>query len=288
MSSTFPSIQESDLNSTPIVTRTIYVSNSVGLRVYSDTRPHNWKIADLQKGLILVCSEKETVGEGTGFGLPILAYSNETYFSTISKVYLSSWKNCCIIRKEFAMDRIARNRYRNVRLENKSTRALFAHLADLYQKHPRFRFLALKSVTGKMQIDTAFVKATSVGKVIVTYAISGPRILVKADFSCLRKIGLRGIFVLNEQGSRFFRRYVDSENTEVKDGKIGAWDGINAEWACLTDLEGRFGFRLWRMKDCVLRRGREYLQNSLDWIGLDYEINPGTTVFEYPIEILGA
>jgi hypothetical protein len=36
----------------------------------------------------------------------------------------------------------------------------------------------------------------------------------------------------------------------------------------------------------VLRRGREFLEGSLDWVGLDYEVNPRTDVFEYVIEVL--
>jgi hypothetical protein len=49
----------------------------------------------------------------------------------------------------------------------------------------------------------------------------------------------------------------------------------------------KLGFRLWTTKNSVLRRGREFLKGSLDWVGLDYEVNPATAVFEYLIEILG-
>jgi hypothetical protein len=36
----------------------------------------------------------------------------------------------------------------------------------------------------------------------------------------------------------------------------------------------------------MLRRGRELTKNSLDWIGLDYELNPKDNQFEYEIKIL--
>jgi hypothetical protein len=42
------------------------ISDHTCIRVYSGSRPHNWKIADLQKGLVLVYDDVEMVGEGTG------------------------------------------------------------------------------------------------------------------------------------------------------------------------------------------------------------------------------
>ncbi|HYA22380.1 MAG TPA: hypothetical protein VEG31_04350, partial [Thermoproteota archaeon] len=60
---------------------TIPLRASLALRIYSDNRPHNLKIAELQKGLILVHDEEELVGEGSGFGVPVLLCSGETYFS---------------------------------------------------------------------------------------------------------------------------------------------------------------------------------------------------------------
>jgi hypothetical protein len=263
------------------------MSNHVGVRIYSGTRPHIWKIADLQKGLILVHDGTETVGEGTGFGLPVLVYSNETYFSATSKVHVSQHENRCIICKEYLMDRIARNRFRNVKLENRTARAFFAYLASLYQRHAHFRFLTLKNLIGKMHVDTAFAKAEPMGKVTVTYTITKPHIWVKTDFRDLNKKRLERVFMLNEQGSKYFRKYADSQGMELVDGKIGAWDAISAEWACLKVLDGKFGFRLWRAEDGALRRGREFLKGSLDWVGLDYEVNPQNDVFEYEIEILG-
>jgi len=287
MFSTLPSTLESKLNSSPIDTFTIPLSNSLALRAYSDTRPHNWKTADLQKGLILVHNGTEMVGEGTGFGVPILIYANETYFSASAIVCLSRQENLTIIRKEFLMDRIARNRFRSVSLENRKARAILRYIAALYQRHRRLRFLALKGLIGEMDVHSGFVKTIPAGEIIVTYIIGLGRIQVKADFSLLKRENLQRISLLNEQSSRFFRKYLDSDKAELTDGQIGAWDTIRSEWACLTDLQGRFGFRLWQADNSVLRMGREFLKDSLDWVGLDYEIDPRSTVAEYEIEILG-
>ena len=277
-----------DLDYSATYAHTVPVSDSTGLRVYSDTKPHIWKIADLQKGLILVHNGTETVGEGTGFGLPVLVYSDETYFSATSKLHVAQYENRWVIRKEFIMDRMARNSFRNVILENRKARDLLAFLAHLYRVHPQFRFLTFKDLTRKMNIDTAFVKAKPKGRVTVTYTIDNQCILVNADFEHVKKENLQKIFMLNEQESRFYRKYSDSEGIQLTDEKIGAWDGINAEWACLMALHGTLGFRLRKVENAILRRGREFLRDSLDWVGLDYEINPENAVFEYPIEIVGA
>lgn len=284
MSSALTPNDQLSLNLSPINMYTVGISDHAGLRVYSDARPHNWKIADLQKGLIIVYDGTEMVGEGTGFGLPIVVCTDEIYFSGTSRVHLSHYGSRWMIRKEFVMDRISRNRFRNATLENQRTRSFFAHLADLYQRHSHPSILALK----KMIIGTAFVETASLGKVIVTYRIDKERIRVKTDFNDLESKRIRKIFMLNEQGSRFFREYVDSQETKLNDGKIGAWDGIDAAWAGLIDPKSGLGFRLGRVEGCVLRRGREYLRNSLDWVGLDYEVDPENVGLEYGIEILGA
>jgi len=278
---------DSYLNPVRLNTHTCPISDAVSLRVYSSTEPHNSKIAYLQKGLILVIGGAEAVGEGTGFGLPVLVYTDETYFSGSSKIHVSHRADCCIIWKEFTMDRVARNSFRNVALENHAARGLITHLANLYQKHPGFRFLTLKELTRRMSINKVFPKTEPIGNVTVTYKIDKSCITVSADFKDLNRNGLQKIFMLNEQGSKLFRKYTDSKCTELMDKEIGAWDTVDGEWACLKTLNGKFGFRLWNVKSSVLRRGREFLDGSLDWVGLDYEISRRDDVFGYAIDVLG-
>ena len=266
---------------------TVPFSKSLAIRVYADTRPHNWKIAELQKGLILACNGSERVGEGAGFGLPVLVCSNETYFSGTSSVHISRSDDQWSIRKEFLMDRVARNNFRNVNLQNRGARSLISHLSRLYREQPQFRFLVLKKLTRKIHIGTSFVETAPSARVAVMYKIGERKIQVHADFRNVKTDRLEKIFVLNEQGSMFFRRYLDSEGVELTDAQIGAWDEVRSEWASIDSPTGRFGFRLWKKGDAILRRGREYVEGSLDWIGLDYETSSGKASFDYTLEILG-
>jgi hypothetical protein len=287
MATKTPSILEPNISRQKLDEHTFPISDSVMLRVYSNTRPHNQKIACLQKGLILVVNGAETVGEGTGFGLPVLQYSRETFFSASSTVDVSTCLGRRVIAKQFSMDRVARNSFRNIALENHAARSLIDHLSTLYQNHPHFRFLTLKDLTGKIGIRKAFPETAPKGNVTITYTIDKTRIIVEADFTKLQRRGLRKIFMLNEQSARFFRKYTDSQGTELLDEKIGAWGVIGDEWACVKTMGNGLGFRLWKVEGSILRRGREFLQGSLDWVGLDYEVNPMCDTFRYVIEIVG-
>jgi len=269
---------------------TIPISDFIALRVYSSTKPHNWKIASLQKGLIFVCNGVERIGEGIGFGVPIIITSNETYFSGSSNVYVHQSQGSTIIRKEYCVDRTARNRFRNIKLENRQIRSILKHLSEVYQlnKRSRFLMLTLKNVPMKTGVGTSFVKTASLGKVIVTYNILRNRILVKTDFNYLKKHNPQRIFMLNEQGTKFFRKYYDASGKQLIDEQIGAWDQIEADWASIMNTQGDAGFRLNRIENSILRMGREFQGNTLDWIGLDYELDPRSAVFNYEIKILGA
>jgi hypothetical protein len=282
-----PSLEDDYCSPSDENSYTIQISDAVAVRVYSNTRPHNLKIAELQKGLILVRDGTETVGEGTGFGVPVLVYSHETYFSGTSKMQVSKIDGEWLIRKKFLMDRVPRNNFRNVKLHNQKARNLLGNFSRFYREQPRFRFLILKELTQKMQIGTTFVEARPAGCVTVTYVVDENNIRVETDFAGVRREKLEKMFVLNEQGSMFFGRYIDSEGNELKESKMGAWDDVLGDWALMRSAKNGFGFKLWRKEDSILRRGREYVKDSLDWVGLDYEISPTKSRFEYVIEILG-
>jgi hypothetical protein len=110
----------------------------------------------------------------------------------------------------------------------------------------------------------------------------------KADFSGLKQPVVEKVFIMNEQGTRFFRVCRDSCGKQLVDEQISAWDHVEADWAAIMNAEGNVGFRLRKINNSILRMGREFQEGYLDWIGLDYEVDPRTKTFRYEIEVLGA
>lgn len=260
----------------------------MSLQLYSDTRPRNGQIAGLQKGLILVHNGTSLVGEGTGFGVPVARYREKTYFSGSSTVQVFEKNNCTIIAKQFVLDMVSQKEFGKAKIGSNLTRKIWMGLDDLYMQHKRLRLLQINNLYKSMGFKVNYVKVKPKGTVNVTYSIKPPIIHIKVDFSALEKKNLQRIFVLNEQGARYFRKYSDSNDTVLCDKKIGAWNNVEAAWASITNEKGEFGFRLWKVNDAIMHVGRELLKGTFNWIGLDYEINPEKTSFEYDIEILGS
>lgn len=267
---------------------TIAVSNLLSLRLYSDTRPHHHHIADLQKGLILARGEKELVGEGTGFGVPIVRYRNKTYFSGSSTVRISKKRCETIVLKQFVLDMISRKQFSSVQVDTSVMRKLGMSLDELYMRHKHLRLLPLANLSKNLGVKKSFVRVAPIGKVSITYRIDLPLIHVTANFNLSEKESVQKIFLLNEQGSKYFRKYSDSNGVVLLDKQIGAWEKIESQWACFSTQNGEVGFRLWKVKDAALTRGREFLKGTFDWAGLDYELSPDKTEFEYDIEITGS
>lgn len=268
---------------------TYKVSDSLTLCVYSNTNPQNLKIADLQKGLVLSCNGAYVAGEGTGFGLPIAKYSDETVFSGSALLYVRKRGNAVEVQKTFFMDLIARDGFLTVKLENLKIRRLIDYVSALYQrqKHVAKSILTVKPLLYKFGVKSLFIKSQPRGTVTVIYVLNQKRILVKLDFSQLERINLKRVFVLNEQGARFFRTYSDSDGARLVDEEIGVWDNVTAKSAKIADEQEKIGFCLKNLKGANLRRGRELMVGSLDWIGLDYELEPEHRHFEYEIELFG-
>lgn len=267
---------------------TIPVSNLLSLRLYSDTRPHHRHIADLQKGLILVCGEKEFVGEGTGFGVPVVRYRNKTYFSGSSTMQISKKRSETAVVKEFVLDMISREHVRRVQFETVAMRKLRMGLEELYMRHKHWRLLPLANLPKNLGVQKSFVRVKPMGKVTIAYRIRPPLIHMSANFSLSERGSVQKIFLLNEQSSKHFRKYSDSNGVVLVDKQIGAWEKVESQWACFSTQNGEVGFRLWNVNDAALTRGRESLKGTFDWAGLDYELSPRNTQFEYDIETIGS
>lgn len=262
------------------------ISNSVALRVYSSTRPYNLKIGQLQKGLVFVHEGLEQVGEGGGFGLPILIYKDETYFSGSSIVQVGRNGLSTIIYKEFSMNRVSRTSFKNLHIHNLRARNLMKRLSELYQNNKCLQSLAIRELSLNLGIESVYLKTPTVAKLLVTYEIRDHFISVKVDCRDIKRKLLEKIVVLNEQSAKFFRIYMDSEERKL-DSQIPAWERVTSPWACLINFQRNVGYRLWTIDKSSLHSGRETMHNFLDWTGLDYEFFPHQKVFEYKIQLLG-
>ena len=284
-----PFTGEKSFMGTEVTECTIPISESLTLRLYSDTRPRNQHIADLQKGLILVYKGTELVGEGTGFGVPIVRYRSKTYFSGSAIMQIFNEGHRTIAVKEFTLDMIPETMLGEAKIENTLQRKLENYVEGLYHKHKRWRgafeTLKLKNLSKIMGLQTRFAPAKPVGNISVTYRIDPPVIHVRAHFNLLKRKDLQKVFLLNEQSSKYFRKFQDSNGTILFDEHIGPWEKVEADWACVSNLSEKISFRVCKVKGAVLRRGREILDDTLCWIGLDYEVSPEKTFFDYYIEI---
>lgn len=286
-------IENSDENNIssfiPVDNYVFSLSESLALKIYSDNTPKNMKIADLQKGLILQCNGIDVVGEGIGFGVPIAKYYDETFFSGSSTLHIRNMGSLLEIRKEFLMNMVARDSLLNLNLENTRVRDVFEYVSELYQSHDYLAqsILSFKTLLFRIGVQSSFKLSPNRGRVVVIYKIDKNQVLVKLDFGQLEKANLSKVFVLNEQGAHFFSTYTDSEGLKLADKNIGAWKYVTANSARISDAENKIGFGLKNMKGSILRRGRERMQESLNWIGLDYELDPKSYPFEYEIELFG-
>jgi hypothetical protein len=273
----------------PTNNHTLILSDSLTLKVYSDNKPKNMRIADLQKGLLLSCNGIEVIGEGSGFGVPIAKYSDDTFFSGSSFLHVRSYENRLEIRKEFLMNLVARDRFRNLKLENPRIRKVLDYISKLYQRHEYLAKIILntKGLLPSVGVQSSFEKSPQRGSVVVTYVIEKNRISVKLNLHKLEQKNLSKVFVLNEQGAHFFRIYSDSEGLKLVDEEIGAWKNVLASSAKIVNAESKIGFCLKTVEGSILRRGREQMKESLNWIGLDYELDPQNQQFEYEIELFG-
>jgi hypothetical protein len=74
---------------------------------------------------------------------------------------------------------------------------------------------------------------------------------------------------------------------KLNNDAIGAWNDVTSQTAKITNEQAKIGFSLKNIEGTRLRRGRELIKGSLDWIGLDYELSAEYSQFEYEIEVIG-
>lgn len=263
---------------------TLSLNNKLSVRMYTDTRPRYLETASIQKGLVLVLDGKELNEEGVGFGLPIVKYSDKTFFSRQAKVSFKQTNNCYIFTKTYTLDTISLKKFGKSTYIDDNLYSLLQHAFDrLYLRYKKFwaLFNKLMELRQLAAIKTEFVAVKPRGEVTVIYECTPTRITVKADFSKISLLKCNEVLVLNEQGSNIFSKYTDTSGLTLLSDKIGAWDIVTAQKATLHNPD--ISFTMQSSSKAKLVRGWENTRNRFSWTGLSYSMHPHNGIFEYSI-----
>jgi len=230
------------------------LSKGLVLRLYSDTRPHNGKVARLQKGLVLVVDDPESrsgggqerVEEGFGFGLPLIEVDGQAYLSRTATVA----QDGDTLVKEYQMDTL-------------DTPSGF--LRRKYEPVP------------------------PIGTVMVRYtAIAEGMIEVEVDLSGLQDRWDR-VYLMNEQGAGFFTRY-EEPGIVVQGEQFGKWQPTRAPKGCIVSGDGSVRFCVETDSETQRYYGRERYNQYywvgiyvLSWAGIDLEVEAPASHFKYRI-----
>jgi len=270
----------------------VKLNDDLSLLAYQDSKPNNvGETRELQKGLILTSSGKELNEEGVGFGVPVALFSDKPYFSKSAQLLVNDTGKETILLKRFKMNCIYTKGWRQKVLTDHSLHSFFyffqKKIEIAYHNHRNFQKMMrhITKLQNYLGIKTCFLEVKPRGEITLSYKISSNRIGVKVDLRRLQKRNCKKVFILNEQGASFFRKYFDSLGLELFDDNIGVWDSVQADWACISDLKGKLSFRLKQFPELKMYRGREHLEGLLSWAGLAYELKPSKRVFYYEIDL---
>jgi hypothetical protein len=278
---------ETKLVASPLTSR---ISDDVEVRVYPDTRPNNLEITGLHKGLVLVYRGREIVGEGAGLGVPVVKYSDKTFFPGTAEVSISPApiEGPQVVTKAFTLDTISKKRYRDgPYINDRLYHAFHRAFTRVYIPNKPLRplFDKMMQLRGAVGIHTEFVQTVPRGVVKVEYELHHDKIKVEVDLSAIDRTRCEEVVVLNELGSIFFTRYSDSTGLELVGRDIGPWDKVEGGHAFLLSSDRSLAFGLRRMSGASLYRGWEMVEGRLAWAGLNYTVSPELPSFSYTIQI---
>jgi hypothetical protein len=268
------------------------LSPKLAIRVYAGCRPHVLQTAKLQKGVILVFSERELVEEGLGIGAPICLYRDGARFSLNATTFVNVSKTHPSIVKVYSMNAIESKRFRRGIVRPGSCAKLFLRILEkAYRgiRHLHVGATIMLDLISMMGLTNEYAECCSKGEVHVTYAPSKGGLQINVDFGHLATEGLKALIIGNEQGGGLFTEYSDSSGDRLEGRQIEPWRPTSAEWATLSSPEFSVGFRLRRPDGWRIVRGREVVKNRISWSGLNlvYYGIPTLKALEYRVESLG-
>lgn len=221
-----------------------------GLELRAATSPHNGKIAGLQKGLILTYRGRPIIGDGYGFGLPIVHVRGTPYLAATAKIGKFVRGDTLILSKVYSLDR-----------------------RELDSEIPRFQY----------------ERTGAIGSVRVDYFIHKGAIDVVADFRGLAKVKHEEIFLMNEQAGRQFRYAMTPQIPRIDLLEWQAWrsdavglvaPGLDATvWITADFMWTKFLGRE------ILSRWKWYGHAAVDWAGCSILIDKPIRKFHYSIQL---
>jgi hypothetical protein len=262
---------------------TVRLSDVLSVRLYPDCRPNHLETSPLHKGLVLLYRGRELIEEGVGFGVPVVKYVDKTYFP--GEAAVSS--NGCSLTKVYTLNMISLKKLgAGGYIDDRLYSVLRKNFERLYlQKKFKGLFNKVMEVRDALKVSTEFQVVEPRGKVTVTYSCRPDCVGVQADFSELSHDGCREILMLNEQGSSYLPRYVDSDGVTLTGNQIGAWDNVTAGVASLQSISGALSFGVSSRPGALLYRGFERTRKRFSWAGLSYSIKPDNKKFGYVIDL---
>lgn len=267
---------------------TFPLARRLSVRLYRDCRPSCLETASLQKGLVLLRNDRELIEEGVGFGVPVVKYTDKTFFSSKADVAVARDGAGYILTKTFLLDTVSVKKlgsasYINDKLYSKARRTFQL----LYLKHKRLYplFNKVMEIRDLFGVKTEFRTVEPRGTITVTYRCEFNAVKIHADLSNFNHNGCQEVLLLNEQGSSTFQTYTDNTGKKLRGTQIGAWDRVTANGAALLSSNGKVGFGVRSASGASLFRGWEHTRKRFSWAGLSYSINPYSEDFDYSISL---
>jgi hypothetical protein len=229
------------------------LSDSLQLRLYSNTRPHVGKIASLQKGLVLVHDGRELIEEGYGFGTPIIEVDGVAHVSRHADIFVTHHDGRLSLVKAYRID-----------VADRPTRPFRIKYADV----------------------------DPLGRVVFTYTVRAPDAIdVTVDFTGLKAAWNRA-YLMNEQGARRFTQYVGPAGEEVDADAMGIWEEATAPFGCWRAPQSGVQFCVEAAAGEPGFVGRERYRQynwlgfySLSWSGIDIMVTAPLDTYTYTIRL---
>jgi hypothetical protein len=267
---------------------------SISYQVSSHLLPSCGKTASVQKGLlpVLAGSHSDLCEEGVGFGVPILQYKRDFFFSGASLVSEEGTMESRTAWKKYTMDLIDRRQGRQskrISMFSWAPQRMYNRIYKSFNGRRVLRLIESRLEWLRPNYDpSTFFRVRNRGTVFVSFTVDfeADVIEVAMDFSRIERSGLQHIYVSNELGGNLFESYTDSSGITLQGDAIGAWDRITASWAALYAPRRNVGFRVEVPESVQAFRGREIIGADISWSGIIFMVPPSTKNLLYKITML--